>query len=54
MALSLIISAVLFAVLVIGAGLVVLTLRKTRNKKINPLGVVIALIAVIEIGRAHV
>ena len=47
MALSLIISAVLFAVLVIGAGLVVLTLRKTRNKKINPLGVVIALVAVI-------
>ena len=47
MALSLIISAVLFAVLVIGAGLVVLTLRKTRNKKINSLGVVIALIAVI-------
>ena len=47
MALGLIISAVLFAVLVIGAGLVVLTLRKTRNKKINPLGVAIALIAVI-------
>lgn len=47
MALGLIISVVLLAVLVIGAGLVVLTLRKTHNKKINPLGVAIALIAVI-------
>ena len=50
MALSLIISAMLLALLVIGAGLVVLTLRKTRNKKINPIGVVIALIAVVGLG----
>ena len=50
MALSLIISAVLLALLAIGAGLVVLTLRKTRNKKINPIGVVIALIAVVGLG----
>ena len=50
MALSLIISAVLLALLVIGAGLVVLTLHKTRNKKINPIGVVIALIAVVGLG----
>ena len=47
MALGLIISVVLLAVLVIGAGLVVLTLYKTRSKKINPLGVAIALVAVI-------
>ena len=40
----------LLALLVIGAGLVVLTLRKTRNKKINPIGVVIALIAVVGLG----
>ena len=50
MALSLIISAVLLALLAIGAGLVVLTLHKTRNKKINPIGVVIALIAVVGLG----
>ena len=50
MALSLIISAVLLVLLVIGAGLVVLTLRKTRNKKINPIGVVIAIIAVVGLG----
>ena len=50
MALSFIISAVLVALLAIGVGLVVLTLRKTHNRKINPVGVVIALVAVAGLG----
>ena len=50
MALSLIVSAVLIGLLAIGAGLVALTLYKTRNKKINPFGVLIAIIAIAGLG----
>ena len=47
MALGLIISAVLIGVLVIGVAIVAAKLRKTNNRKVSPIGIVVVLVAVV-------
>ena len=47
MALGLIISAVLIGVLLIGVAIVVAKLRKTNNRKVSPIGIVVVLVAVV-------